>query len=198
MVNVLRPDTNFPADFDAFLVGPGLASPELPDLQMPTRKIWRDVLVPVVVDASALDWLLLGPVPKNAIRVLTPHPGEAARLLTCSVKQVQADRSRAVREISRRFGNCWVVLKGQHTLIGRSSGEIFVNSSGNAHLAQGGSGDALSGFIAGLLAQPALQADMAQTLRSAVWQHGRAADRLQATRSNWVVEDLFELLGRRD
>ena len=73
--------------------------------------------------------------------------------------------------------------------------EIFVNPTGNAHLAQGGSGDLLAGYIAGLLAQPALQAGVGKTLRYAVWQHGAAADRLQALRSNWVVEDLAAELG---
>ena len=198
MVNVLRPETKLPGEFDSFLIGPGLAAPELKDMKMITRKIWRDIVMSVVVDASALDWLPLDPVPKNAVRVITPHPGEAARLLNSTTKQVQSDRPRAVREISKRFGNCWVVLKGQHTLIGRSTGEIFVNSSGNPHLAQGGSGDALAGFIAGLLAQPVLQADPGRTLRYAVWQHGHAADRLQATRRNWVVEELFEKLGNLD
>lgn len=87
------------------------------------------------------------------------------------------------------------MLKGHQTLIGRDTGEIFVNSTGNPHLAQGGSGDALAGFIAGLLVQPALQADPGKTLRYAVWQHGLAADHLQATRKNWVVEDLIEVIG---
>lgn len=70
-----------------------------------------------------------------------------------------------------------------------------MNPSGNPHLAQGGSGDVLAGFLAGLLAQPALQADPLKTIRYAVWQHGAAADRLQATRSNWVTEDLVEVVG---
>ena len=88
-----------------------------------------------------------------------------------------------------------MVLKGHQTLIGRSTGEIFVNPSGNPHLAQGGSGDVLAGFIAGLLAQPALQADAGKTIRYAVWQHGAAADKLQTTRTNWMVEDLAAEIG---
>ena len=109
--------------------------------------------------------------------------------------QVQANRPESLREISRRFGNCWVVLKGHQTLIGRSEGKIFVNPSGNPHLAQGGSGDVLAGYIAGLLAQPALQSDVEKTIRYAVWQHGAAADQLQAARANWVAEDLTGELG---
>jgi hydroxyethylthiazole kinase-like uncharacterized protein yjeF len=149
----------------------------------------------LIVDASALDWLVLGNVPKHVIRVMTPHPGEAARLLKSTPQQVQADRVRALREISSRFGNVWVVLKGQQTLIGRSEGEILVNSSGNPHLAQGGSGDVLAGFIAGLLAQPEWQANPPRTLAYAVWQHGAAADTLQSRRTNWMVEDLVNEIG---
>jgi len=196
MVNVWQPAKKLPGDFSAVLIGPGLAAPDLPDeLKMVTRKLWRDAQFPIIVDASSLDWLPLDPVPRNSIRVITPHPGEAARLAKSTAAQVQADRPRAVREISQRFGNCWVVLKGHQTLIGRSSGEIFVNPSGNPHLAQGGSGDVLAGFIAGLLAQPQLQADPGKTLRYAVWQHGAAADELQSHRGNWVVEELLDQLG---
>lgn len=196
MVSPWQPATKLPGDFSAILIGPGLAARDLPDeMAMMTRHVWRDALVPVIVDASALDWLPLGSVPKNALRVLTPHPGEAARLLKSTVPQVQADRPRALREISHRFGNCWVVLKGHQTLIGRNGGEIFANSSGNPHLAQGGSGDVLAGFIAGLLAQPPLQTAPDQALRYAVWQHGAAADNLQANRANWIVEDILTELG---
>ncbi|MCU0782775.1 MAG: NAD(P)H-hydrate dehydratase [Verrucomicrobia bacterium] len=186
-----------PDDFSALLIGPGLAAADLPDeMKLVTRKLWRDLRQPVIVDATALDWLPLGPVPRKAIRVLTPHPGEAARLRLSTPQQVQADRPHALREISKRYNDCWVVLKGHQTLIGRSAGEIFVNPSGNPHLAQGGSGDVLAGFIAGLLAQPALQADAGQTLRYAVWQHGAAADMLQARRTNWIIEDLLPEIGQ--
>jgi NAD(P)H-hydrate epimerase len=160
------------------------------------RRLWRDFPEPIVLDANALDWMPMAPPPKNSIRILTPHPGEAARLLADTPAHVQADRPHALREISRRYGNCWVVLKGHQTLVGRAEGEIFVNPSGNPHLAQGGSGDALAGFIAGLFAQPALHADVCRTLRYAVWQQGAAADLLQARRRNWTVEDLVEEIGR--
>lgn len=196
MVNVWRPTVPVPGDFSAILIGPGLAAPNLPEeMKMMTRRLWLDSPVPVIVDASALDWLPLSPVTQSAIRVITPHPGEAARLLKTTAKQVQTDRAKALREISRRHDNCWVVLKGHQTLVGRSTGEVFVNSSGNPHLAQGGSGDVLAGFIAGLLAQPALQDEAEKTIRYAVWQHGAAADALQARRTGWTVEDLAAELG---
>jgi len=199
MVSPWQPAGKLAGEHTAVLIGPGLAAGDIPDqMKLLVRHLWRDSLLPVVVDASALDWLPLDPVPKNAIRVITPHPGEAARLIRATPQQVQANRLEAVRNVSRRFGNTWVVLKGHQTLIGRSSGEIFVNSSGNPRLAQGGSGDLLSGYLAGLLTQPALQADVLKTVRYAVWQHGATADQLSATKPNWVVEDLAEELGRQE
>src|SRR6185312_14639207 len=117
------------------------------ELKDEVRRLWRESETPVVVDASALDWLPEGAVAKNAIRVITPHPGEAGRLLKSTAKEVQADRVAALRGLSRRFGNTWVVLKGHQTLIGRSEGDVFVNSSGNPFLGQGGSGDTLSGYL---------------------------------------------------
>jgi NAD(P)H-hydrate epimerase len=196
MVNLWKPEIKLFDSASVILIGPGLAAPNLPDdIKAFTRRLWRDAELPVIVDASALDWLAPHSLAKERIRVITPHPGEAARLLNATAREVQADRVRAVREISRRFGNCWVALKGHQTLVGRNDGEIFVNPSGNPHLAQGGSGDVLAGFIAGLLAQPALQTDIGRALRYAVWQHGRAADKLQTTRANWVVEDLPGELG---
>ena len=197
MVKVWTPEIKLLEAASGVLIGPGLAALDVTDqMKGIIRRFWRDWHLPVVMDASALDWLAAQhTMAQNNIRVITPHPGEAARMLNRTAAQVQADRPQALRELSRRFGNCWVVLKGHQTLIGRSEGEIFVNSSGNPHLAQGGSGDALAGFIAGLLAQPALQADVGKTIRYAVWQHGAAADELQAKRANWVVEDLVNELG---
>jgi hydroxyethylthiazole kinase-like uncharacterized protein yjeF len=197
MVNLWTPDMKLPDTVNAVLVGPGLAAPGLADVMAPTttRRIWRDAVLPVVVDASALDWLPRGASAKNVVRVLTPHPGEAARLLNTTPQQVQLNRPQVVREISRRYGNCWVVLKGHQTLVGRNDGEIFVNPSGNPHLAQGGSGDVLAGYLAGLLAQRPLLADVGKLIRFAVWQHGAAADKLQAARANWVIEDLIGELG---
>jgi hydroxyethylthiazole kinase-like uncharacterized protein yjeF len=200
MVNIWKPELKLPESVSAILIGPGLAAPEIAEeMKTFTRQLWRDSKLPVIVDASALDWLLPSQAsPKMAIRVITPHPGEAARLLNTTAKEVQSNRPQALREISKRLGNCWVVLKGNQTLIGRNTGEIFVNSSGNPHLAQGGSGDVLAGFIGGLLGQPALQADVGKTISYAVWQHGNAADALQAARTNWVVEDLIPELGKAD
>jgi NAD(P)H-hydrate epimerase len=198
MVSPFVPVGKMTGPWSTALIGPGLAAADVPDqMKMLTRHFWRDALLPVVADASALDWLPMDPIPKNALRVITPHPGEAARLLRSTTNQVQASRLNALRNISQRHGHAWVVLKGHQTLVGRSTGDVYVNSSGNPHLAQGGSGDVLAGFLAGLIAQPDLRADVFKTIRYAVWQHGAAADRLQDARPGWVVEELAEELGHR-
>jgi NAD(P)H-hydrate epimerase len=185
-----------PKNCSAILFGPGLAAANLPaPVKNTMRTHWRNTLLPMVVDASALDWLQAGPTPPRVVRLITPHPGEAGRMLGTSATEVQADRVSALRQLSKRFGNCYVVLKGHQTLVGRARGPIFINSSGNPALAQGGSGDLLGGFVAGLLAQPHWQKDPMTTIRYAVWEHGAAADRLSQDMPNWTVMDLAGKLG---
>jgi NAD(P)H-hydrate epimerase len=196
MVSIWQPEGKLPEGINALLVGPGLAARDVHEsLRRQIHHWWRDFEGPMVVDASALGCLVSGPFTKRTDRVLTPHPGEAAQLLNSTAQKVQANRLAALRELSAKFGHCWVVLKGHQTLVGRSKGEVFVNSSGNPHLAQGGSGDLLSGYLAGLMAQPPLQSDVGKIVRYAVWQHGAAADQLQAARPNWTVEDLSAEIG---
>ena len=196
MVQKWRPEIALHDEFDAVLVGPGLARPDDPEaMKKVTASIWNDFAGPVVVDASALAWLPQGKLAANAPRIITPHPGEAGRLLGISSAAVQEDRPGALRELSRRLGSCFVVLKGHQTLVGRDAGAVFVNSSGNPDLAQGGSGDALAGYLGGLLAQRHLCADALRAVRFGVWQHGATADGLSVTHPNWVVEDLVTALG---
>ena len=185
-----------PESCSAVVVGPGLAFPELSDrFRRAIRRLWQDSPLPVVADASALDWLPEGPVPPESIRVMTPHPGEAARLLRTTAVEVQRDRMATVRELSRRFGNAVVVLKGHQSIVGRGREELYVNNSGNPYLAQGGAGDLLAGYLGGLLAQPALRGDVVLTARFGVWQHGAAADALLARRPNFSIEELADELG---
>src|SRR6267378_5813829 len=121
MVHAWKPKLKLPDSTSGILIGPGLAAPGTAQkLKAFTQKLWRASELPMVVDASALDWLPSGDFHKNAIRVVTPHPGEAARRLKTSAQKAQADRVKSLREISRRLGNCWVVLKGHQTLVGRS------------------------------------------------------------------------------
>lgn len=195
MVSLWKDKMDYADKFSAILIGPGLAGADVPkEMTASLRRLWHNSTLPIIADASAIDWLPTDSGSKTAIRLVTPHPGEAARLFRIKPDEVQSDRPKTLRDVSRLLGDCYVTLKGHQTLVGRSSGEIFVNSSGNPNLAQGGSGDLLSGYLAGLLAQPELQADPLKTIRYGVWRHGAAGDMLDRTRPNWIVEDLAETI----
>lgn len=186
-------------EFTAIVVGPGLASPGLsPAVRAEVQRVWQQSSAVVVADASALDWLPKELAPGAGARVITPHPGEAGRLLRVSPAEVQADRFAAVRALARQWsgGEVLAVLKGRHTLIAGAQGPTYVNPSGNPGLAQGGSGDVLAGYLGGLLAQPDLLADRMRTVRYGVWRHGAAADALEAQGEAWNTEDLERAMGQ--
>ncbi len=127
---------------------------------------------PLVIDADGLN--LLANYPNyhyHSNRILTPHPGEAARLLKCSTAEINADRFAAVKEIQGIYGGI-VVLKGAGTLIFDGK-DIFVSTTGNPGMASGGMGDVLAGIIGGLLAQGF---SPAQATKTGVYLHGAAAD----------------------
>lgn len=192
MVRPWKRDEMLTAHYTAFLVGPGLAAENLTEgVRDELQRLWKEAAAPVIVDASALDWLPRGDIESNALRLVTPHPGEAARMLEWSTRSVQAERIDAVRQISRSHGHCWVVLKGYQTVIGRSEGPCFINASGNPSLAQGGSGDILSGLLGGLLAQPVGRSRPEMAIRYGVWLHGAMGDWLAAERTTFTVEELL-------
>jgi yjeF C-terminal region, hydroxyethylthiazole kinase-related/yjeF N-terminal region len=130
---------------------------------------------PKVIDADALNWLAQHPV-SRADWVLTPHPGEAARLLKCSAAEVQAERFAAIEALGRQFGGT-CVLKGAGTLVRAPDGSVAVCDVGNPGMATGGMGDVLTGVIAGLIAQGLSAPDAA---RAGVYVHGAAGDRAAA------------------
>lgn len=138
--------------------------------------------VPLVLDADALNLAAGAPdlqkilAQRTAATLLTPHPLEAARLLAISVKEVQADRLAAARQLAARL-NAIVILKGAGTVIADSKGEAVINSTGNPALATAGSGDVLAGLCGALLAQKTAPW---QAALAAVWLHGKAADQLVA------------------
>ncbi|NBQ41766.1 MAG: NAD(P)H-hydrate dehydratase, partial [Mycobacteriaceae bacterium] len=196
MVHPWTPDTRLPKLCSAILFGPGLAGPDVPPAMVQTAvRLWSESPLPVIADASALDWLPAGLPAAPGVRVITPHPGEAGRLLGLTTASVQADRRGALRALTKGWGNIWVVLKGRHTLIGSSCGDIWVNSSGNPGLGQGGSGDVLAGFLGGWLAQSSRLGDVGLAIRYAVWEHGNAADALSVQRPVWEMGELLGLLG---
>jgi hydroxyethylthiazole kinase-like uncharacterized protein yjeF len=155
-------------------VGPGLSTEG--DAPAFARQVVEKTAVPVVIDADALNAfagktrLLNG---KGRVMVLTPHPGEMARLAGLTVKEVEADRV----ALARRFATehkLTLVLKGWRTLVAHPNGTIAVNTSGNPAMAKGGSGDILTGIVAAMLAQ--FPDDVARAVETAVYLHGLAGD----------------------
>ena len=124
----------------------------------------------LIVDADGLNLLAKSPV-VNPDWVITPHPGEAGRLLSCSTAEIQQDRFASVLNLQVKYGAI-AILKGSGTLIA-SGDEIAVSTTGNPGMASGGMGDVLSGVIAGLLAQGLSLKNAAQ---QGVYSHGQAAD----------------------
>lgn len=129
---------------------------------------------PLVLDADALNLLAADPelglaaAKRNAATVLTPHPGEAGRLLGVCTQDVQTDRVAAARDLSTRFA-AHVALKGAGTVIAHPDGRYAINTSGGPWLAQAGSGDRLTGMVAALLGQGM---EAGNALEAAVWLHG--------------------------
>jgi NAD(P)H-hydrate epimerase len=162
-------------DFDALLVGPGLSTS--PGTVAFVGRLLAATRLPVVADADALNAFAGRPAAlRGRARVLTPHPGEAARLLGATAGDVQADRAKAARRLARRSG-ATVLLKGAATLVATPDGEIRVNPTGTPLLATAGAGDVLGGMLAAGLARGLEPADAAI---AAAWLHGAAAERLAA------------------
>lgn len=162
---------------DVLAIGCGLGR------DMAAQKLLHDALncdAALVLDADALNILTLRPdlcallLVRKAATALTPHPGEAAHLLACEIKEVQADRVAAVRQLAQKFG-CSVVLKGASSLCATRDGRLFVNKTGNPGMSSAGMGDVLTGMIAAFIAQ-GMTADDALLL--AVHLHGAAGDAL--------------------
>ncbi|HEY6643425.1 NAD(P)H-hydrate dehydratase [Povalibacter sp.] len=145
---------------------------------------------PTVIDADALNLLAQSPC-KGEHRILTPHPGEAGRLLGMSTAAVQADRLSAARQIVERYGGT-VVLKGAGTLVVERDGLPSICDQGNPGMASPGMGDVLTGVIAGIAAQTA---ELAEAARAGVLVHAMAGD-MAARRGErgLLASDLFTYL----
>lgn len=161
---------------DAVVIGPGLGQSE--SVRTVVEEVIASVRVPVVVDADALNavagtWSNVLPKCKG-VPVLTPHPGEAARLLACGVTEIQSDRPAAARMLSQQSRGI-AVLKGARTLIAEPQGDLWVNPTGSEALATGGTGDVLAGAIGALCAQGISPGSAA---RVAVFVHGWAGQEL--------------------
>ena len=159
---------------NAVLIGCGMQNNR--DTYFIVNSFLEKCTVPIVLDADALnaicsnlDALKLAKVPV----VITPHPKEMARLLKVSVAEVQSNREQVAVNFAREY-NVYVVLKGHNTVVASPNGDVFVNTTGNAGMATGGSGDVLAGMISSLIAQnPKKPLECAC---AGVYLHGMAGD----------------------
>lgn len=156
---------------DAVLVGPGLRDTD--DSYAFVRELVAQIERPLVIDASGLN-AFAGRASEVRASIVTPHPGEMARLLGRSTKEINDDRVEAAREAAR-VCNCVVVLKGHHTLVADPEGHVNVNPTGNPGMASGGMGDVLAGMTVALLGRGLDPFDAACT---AVYLHGYTGDLL--------------------
>ena len=182
---------------DVVAVGPGLGSQE-----ESTREFVRSIVAlrqrPMVLDADALNGLAPWPADLRGSTelplILTPHPGEMARLVGKPIAKVVQERIDLAREFAAKHAVI-LVLKGSRTLIAAPDGHILVNPTGNAGMATGGSGDVLTGIIAGLLAQKT--DDPIRATVAAVYLHGMAGD-IAATKVGtraMIASDISACLG---
>lgn len=158
------------APCDAVLIGPGLGRSEA--VEQLTRSLLEQIELPIVLDADGINALSKHMdvlEVRKAPLVLTPHDGEFARLGGCLES---GDRVGVASAFAKQYG-CVLVLKGHRTVTACPDGRVFVNTTGNAGMAKGGSGDTLAGLLTGLVAQGM---EPGEAAAAAVWIHGRAGD----------------------
>jgi len=180
---------------DAVVVGPGITTHA--ETAQFVHELLERVRVPTVIDADGLNNIAghLHLVERKTVPFLiTPHPGEMCRLIGEAIEAIQADRLGVARAVADKYG-VYVALKGARTVVGYPTGEAFINPTGNAGLASGGTGDVLAGTIGGLLAQGMAPG---QALAAAVFLHGMAADEVASVQGEqgMIAGDLLDVLPR--
>lgn len=157
-------------------MGPGLGT--VPETQKWIRSVVATTKLPVILDADALNAFAAKPDEwkrrKTSLLAITPHPGEMARLLGVKSADVQSRRLDVAREAAARW-RAFVILKGFHTILAVPDGRVFINTTGNPGMAKGGSGDVLTGILAGLTAEFGTE-PWERTLGLGIYLHGLAAD----------------------
>ena len=173
---------------DVIAVGPGLGQREWAKQAL---KAVAGSEKPMLWDADALNLLAIS-AEKRQNRIITPHPGEAARLLNIETSEIESDRLHAAQTLAQKYGGV-VVLKGAGTIIASEQGEMAFADVGNAGMASGGMGDLLSGIIASLMGQ---QLPLFGAACAGCVAHGAAADAVAAQRGTrgMLATDLLDLL----
>ncbi len=158
---------------DIIVLGPGLS--KNPQTQRLIKKLILKISLPLIIDADGLNALsgdsgIFGKV--KAPCVITPHPGEMSRLVGVKIEEVQNNRAEFAKKIAKKLGVI-TVLKGAGTVVVNPKEEVYVNNTGNPGMATAGSGDVLTGIIAGFIAQ---KIEFFSATKAAVFIHGLAGD----------------------
>jgi len=172
-------------------LGPGLGGD--PETVQFVRRVVGEFKTPMVLDADALNAIGELNLRGSADQILTPHPGEMSRLTGNPIAEIQADRIGIARAYASEHG-VYLVLKGNRSVVAAPDGRVWINPTGSPAMATGGTGDVLTGMIAGLLAQFPDKIEAA--LLAAVYLHGRAGE-LGAAKlgeKSLIATDLFEFL----
>ncbi len=173
-------------------IGPGIGTED--ETRTLIQRIIPESSVPLVIDADGLNSLAGNTDILKDARVpviLTPHPGEMAKLSGITVPEIQKDRVGCARSFANKF-NAYVVLKGAGTVIAHPDGKVFINPTGNPGMASGGMGDVLTGLIAGFVAQGFSPGEAAN---AGVYLHGAAADSLSAISPfGYIATDVMEAI----
>jgi NAD(P)H-hydrate epimerase len=172
-------------------IGPGMG--QNPETVQFIRRFVQESKTPMVVDADALNALAGQRSRFEGPRIFTPHPGEMSRLTGKTIAEIQADRIGTARAFAAEHG-VYLVLKGNRSVIAFPDGPVWINPTGSPAMATGGTGDVLTGMIAGLVAQFPKQLENA--LLAAVYLHGRAGElgAVAIGEKPFMATDLFEFL----
>ena len=179
-------------------IGPGLTTNS--ETQQVIRTLVKETRLPVILDADGLNAFAgrAGELKDHAapVMVLTPHPGEFARLLGCGVAAVQNDRLKLARQAAAEW-NLHVILKGNQTVIAAPDGHAWINLTGNPGMATGGTGDVLTGMLAGLVAQFG-EKNWEGALSMGVYLHGLAGDIAAETKgeASLIATDVIEAIAQ--
>ena len=174
-------------------LGPGLS--RNPSAQKLVLRLIKAIDLPVVIDADGLNNLaghLRILKKQKAVRILTPHPGEMARLIKVSIACVESDRKKTALRFAKKY-NCVVLLKGHRTIVASPDGRVTINGTGNVGMATAGSGDVLTGVVSSFIAQGV---ETNQAVRSAAYIHGLAGDLAAKDlgKASLIATDLIDYL----
>jgi len=180
-------------DYTVIAIGPGLSR------DLSTQKLILKIIassnIPLVIDADALNALVgnLHILRKTKTqKILTPHPGEMARLIAQNKSTIEKNRMDVTRQLAQKY-RCTILLKGAKTIVASPGKNIYTNTSGNAGMATAGSGDVLTGIIAAFLAQGLTEFDAA---KFGAYIHGKAGDLAakHKTRTSMIASDIIEYI----